>query len=116
MNKYPRKLSSSFSGALRSFSYWVATGSLGYPLLEDIDYSGLLSNEPSALELAYAIFSNVIEIDENGQVLNAKYAEYRAAQSIRRYMDPSYVIEPPFEDWETMLHDPPPKKDAKGNA
>ena len=30
------KLSQSFSGALRQFSYWIANGTVGYPLLEGI--------------------------------------------------------------------------------
>jgi len=34
MEKYPSRLSYSFSGALRSFSYFMASGSVGNPLLE----------------------------------------------------------------------------------
>jgi hypothetical protein len=95
-------LSPSFSGALRTFSYWIANGTVGRPLLEGVDYSCIFS-EPSALEQAYAIFANVIEIDESGTVLNAKYAERRAAQEILRYVT-GQPVEPPFEDWETYLH------------
>lgn len=32
------KLSHSVSGAVRQFSYWIANGTVGYPLLEGIDY------------------------------------------------------------------------------
>ncbi|WP_105620111.1 DUF7677 family protein [Vallitalea okinawensis] len=98
-----KKLSNSFSGALRLFSYWIANGTVGHPLLDSIDYSCIF-HEPSALEQAYAIFANVIEMDENGIVLNAKYAEKRAAQHIRRYVDSTYIVEPPFEDWEVKLY------------
>ena len=98
------KLSNSFSGALRQFSYWIANGSAGYPLLENIDYISIFREEPSLLEQAYAIFANNIEMDENGTVLNAKYAEKRAAQYIRQYCDNSYVDYKPFEDWETELY------------
>ncbi len=108
-----QKLSHSFSGALRTFSYWVARGTVGLPLLEGFDYSNLLSSEPSALERVYAIFANVIEMDDEGTVINAKYAERRAAQWLRSYVDPTYVVDPPFEDWETALHDPPPASDLK---
>ena len=101
------KLSSSFSGALRTFSYWVAAGSVGKPLLEGIDYFRILSEEPSAFERLYAIFVNVLELDENGIVLNAKHAERRAAQWLRAYMDPDFEVTPPFEDWELALHAPP---------
>lgn len=101
------KLSHSFSGALRTFSYWVANGTLGQPLLDGIDYSFVFSEEPSALEQVYAIFANVIEMDADGNVLNAKQAERRAAQWLRRYMDLTFEVLPPFEDWETALHWPP---------
>jgi hypothetical protein len=40
------RLSHSFSGALRTFSYWVANGTLGQPVLDGIDYSFVLSRNP----------------------------------------------------------------------
>lgn len=92
-----KKLSNSFSGALRTFSFWIANGTVGFPLLEDIDYSCIF-DEPSALEQAYAIFANVIEMDDNGDVVNAKHAEKRAAQFIRSYVDSNYKIDLPLED------------------
>ena len=95
-------LSHSFSGALRQFSYWIANGSVGHPLLEEVDYSCIF-REPSALEQVYAIFANVIEVDERGQVTNAKHAEKRVAQYILQY-DASRQVEPPFESWEVELY------------
>ena len=106
------KLSNSVSGALRTFSFWIANGSVGYPLLDKIDYKCIFE-EPSALEAAYAIYANVLEFDEDGQVLNAKHAEKRAAQYIRSYVDRHYEVIPPFENWEVSLHSPPPKIDLK---
>jgi hypothetical protein len=105
------RVSPSFSGAPRTFSYWVANGTLGQPVLEGIDYSFVLSDEPSALERVYAIFANVTEMDDDGNVLNAKYAERRAAQWLRSYIDPDYSVTPAFEDWEIYLHAPPPRED-----
>lgn len=98
-----KKLSRSFSGALRTFSFWIVNGTVGYPLLEGIDYSCIFE-EPSMMEQAYAIFANVIEMDDDGNVLNAKYAEKRAAQFIRSYVDKDYVVEPPLEGWEVALY------------
>jgi hypothetical protein len=98
------KVSNSLSGALRTFSFWIANGTVGYPLLEGIDYISVVLSEPSSLEAAYAIFINNIEMDDNGTVLNAKYAEQRAAQYIRQYCDETYRAEPDFEDWETALY------------
>lgn len=98
-----KRLSKSFSGVLRSFSFWIANGTVGHPLLDDIDYTCIFE-EPSALEQVYAIFANVIEMDDEGNVLNAKYAEKRAAQYIRSYVDRDYKIEPPLKDWEVSLY------------
>lgn len=56
---------------------------MGYPLLEGIDYFSEFKESPSLLETVYAIFMNNLELDENGEVLNAKYAEHRAAQYIK---------------------------------
>jgi len=96
------KLSESFSGALRTFAYFMASGT--HYQLKGIDYLELYGEEPSAIEKAFAIFANVIELDENGEVLNAKYAEKRAVDYIRSYCDPSFTVEPPYEDWEIELY------------
>jgi len=80
-------------------------------MLEGIDYLNLYGEEPSAIEQVYAIYINVLELDENGQVLNAKYAEKRATDYLRSYCDSNYEVSPPYEDWETALHEPPPLKD-----
>jgi hypothetical protein len=105
------KLSNSFSGALRTFAYFMASGTLY--TLEGLDYLSLYGEEPSAIEQVYAIYANVIELDENGQVLNAKYAEKRATDYLRQYLDRNFEVEPPYEDWEIELHGPPPIKDLK---
>ncbi|MBK8479210.1 MAG: hypothetical protein IPL39_23900 [Opitutaceae bacterium] len=98
------KLHTSVSGAVRLFSYWIANRSIGQPELEGIDYSCIFE-EPSALEQVYAIFVNVLELDEEGKVKNTEQAERRAAQYIRQYVEgPKYVVKPPFEEWEVALH------------
>lgn len=97
------KLSHSTSGAIRLFSFWLANRTAGLPLLEGIDYRCIFE-EPSALEMTYAIFINVLELDDAGTVTNAKHAEHRAAQYIRSYVDAEYVVQPPFEDWEVALY------------
>jgi hypothetical protein len=67
------RLGDSVSGALRTFGFWLANRTVGYPLLEGIDYSNIF-REPSALEAAMAIYANVLRIDECGRVLNARAA------------------------------------------
>jgi len=91
------KLSNSFSGALRTFTYFIASGT--HYQLKGINYLDLFGNEPSAIEQVFAIFANVIELDENGTVLNAKYAEKRAVDYIRSYCEPKFEVKPPYEDW-----------------
>ncbi|WP_082577420.1 MULTISPECIES: hypothetical protein [unclassified Massilia] len=112
-SSYPRKLSPDFAGALRTFSFWIANGTVGHPLLEGIDYRREMLASPSLMEQAYAIFANVIELSGDGMPTNAKYAEYRAAQYIRSYCDPTYTVSPPFEGWEVELLAPPPREDSK---
>ena len=96
------KLNHSVSGAVRLFSYWIANGTVGYPLLEGIDYFSEFKESPSLLETVYAIFMNNLELDENGEVLNAKYAEHRAAQYIKQWCVKEYVAEPTFEGSEEI--------------
>jgi hypothetical protein len=80
----------------------MASGS--HYMLDGIDYMKLYGNEPSAIEQVYAIFANVIELDENGSVLNFKYAQKRATDYLRAYCDSSFKVEPPYEDWEVSLY------------
>jgi hypothetical protein len=108
---YPPRLSAELSGTLRTFSYWVANGSVGLPVLDGIAYRDLMLDEPSLMEMAFAIFANVLELDANGVPINAKWAEHRAAQYIRRYCDSTYEIVPPLTDEEMTLHGPPPVTD-----
>lgn len=103
------KLSPSLIGAIRTFAYFMSSGSL-YSL-QGINYLELYGEDPSVIEQAFAIFANVIEMDDKGIVLNAKYAESRAAQYIHSYCDPNYQVEPPFAEWELALHNPPPAND-----
>lgn len=99
------KVSKYVCGAVRQFSYWFAHGTIGYPLLEGIDYTGeVLKEESSFAEQAFVIFMNTLEIEEDGNVTNYKQAEFRAAQYIRAYFDKAYVVVPAFENEETELH------------
>ena len=105
----PNQLSNSFSGALRTFAYFMASGTQN--TLEGVVYLSLYGNEPSAIEQVFAIHANVIQLDENGRVLNAKYAEKRATDYLRAYCNPTFIVTPAYEDWETELHAPPPLRD-----
>ncbi|MBE1605696.1 DUF7677 family protein [Actinopolymorpha pittospori] len=83
------------SGAIRRFAGWVGRGSVGYPLFDqykpqgrsDVDgYWETLSSEASSLETLFAVFVNNLELDEEGEPTNEKYAERRAATFLFSYM------------------------------
>ena len=81
-------------------------------MLEGIDHVPLYGNEPSAIEQVYAIFANVLELDEKGQVLNAHSAQKRRRTTLGHIVIPTSKLDPPYEEnWETKLHQPPPSKD-----
>lgn len=96
------KLSHDVSGALRTFTYFMASGT--HYMLDGVPYLELYGNAPSAIEMTYAIFANVLEIDEAGNVTNLKYAQKRATDYLRNYCDPTFQIEPPLEQWEMNLY------------
>ena len=96
------RLPHNVSGAFRRFSYFMSSGT--HSMLEGVDYLDLYGSEPSAIELVYAIFANVLEFDDEGNVTNLKHAEKRATDSLRAYCDPSFQVQPPYEDWEIALY------------
>lgn len=89
--------------SLRFFAFYLANGTVDMELLADVDYRPELMRYGSDLERVFAIFSNVLEVDEEGNVTNHDVAQRRAAQWIRRFCDPSYEVVPPFEGWEIEL-------------
>lgn len=76
-------------------------------MLEGVDYLSLYGEAPSEIEMAFAIFANVIELDAEGKVLNFTYAQRRATDYLKPWFDPSFVVQPPYEDWELALYGPP---------
>jgi len=97
------KLNESFRSDLRFFAFYLANGTLCNDILGDFDYSEFLT-WGSNLEMAFAIWSNVIQLDDEGNSLNSEVAAERVAQFIRRYIDKDYEVQPHFEPWETELH------------
>lgn len=90
---------------LRFFAFYIANGSLHIDEYGDLgDYRPALMECGSPLELVFAIFTNVLEVDPDGKVTNQGAATRRAAQYVRTYLDPGYTEVPPFQDWETELH------------
>ncbi len=106
------RLSKDFKSSLRHFTFYYTNGTLEHviddpEILKGIDYREILKHEASLVEQAYAIYSNNIEMDGEGKVLNQAHAMKRAAQWIRfacRDSDEEYEVKPDFEDWEVELH------------
>ena len=80
-------------------------------MLEDVEYLDMFGQQPSEIEMVFAIFANVLEIDEDGRVLNFTYAQRRATDYLKSYCNSDFTVEPPYEDWEVALYGPPPLKD-----
>ena len=98
------KLSPDVRAELRLFAFYLANRSLNLEILPvGIDYAELF-RDASAVEQVFALWANVVELDENGKVTNAEVASRRAAQYVRAFVDTTYSVEPPFQDWELELH------------
>ena len=104
------KLSNDFSGALRTFAYFMASGT--HYMLEGVKYLDMYGKQPSEIEMVFAIFANVLELDEDGNVLNFTYAQRRATDYLKAYCIRGFEVVPPYEEWETNLYGPPPLEDA----
>ncbi|WP_026414868.1 DUF7677 family protein [Actinomadura oligospora] len=98
------KLSEDLRSCLRLFAFYLGNGTLDLELL-DFDYRPALVKYGSTLEMVFAIYTNHLEIDEDGRVTEG-LAYDRVAEYIRSVSDPSYVVDPPFEPWETRLVGP----------
>jgi hypothetical protein len=74
-------------------------------MLEGIDYWDELRDSPYQMEICFAIFVNVLELDDSGQPANEKYAETRAATWIYKYhMGELPPGQPDLEPWEVELY------------
>lgn len=90
--------------ACRFFGFYLGNGTLATDVMAGCDYLPVLAEGyGSTLEQTLAVFVNVLDVDADGRVLNEDAAGRRAAQYLRSYCDPQYVVEPPFEDWELEL-------------
>ena len=97
------RLGNDVRAELRLFAFYLANRSLDLSILPaTVDYSAIFE-EASALEMAFAIWANVISLDARGKVENGPEAIRRATQYIRSFVSPGYQVEPPLADWETEL-------------
>jgi hypothetical protein len=98
-----RRLPADVRSAIHYFTKRFADGTLAPEVLAGIDYLPHRHTAAPDLEIPIAIFTNVLDIDDNGTVTNTDAAHHRAAQWIRARCDPTYQIDPPLQPWETEL-------------
>ncbi len=104
------KLSGNFRHHLNLFVYYLYNNTLIFAirdssLLKELDYlSEFEDMSPTNMEMLFAVFTNNINMDESGKVINAEYAFTRAAEFLRLICDEEYNVELPFEAWETDTH------------
>lgn len=91
------------AGAISSFTASVGQGTLAPAFLAPSRYLPHIVMYGSFLEQILALFSNSIKSDVHGQIVEYEHACWRAAQYMRASTDPTYVITPAFEPWETEL-------------
>ena len=58
---------------------------LGRSPHDGINYRDKLKDSSTQMEICFAIFANVLELDDQGEQVNEKYAERRAATWLYRY-------------------------------
>ena len=98
------QLHASIRAAIVDFAYALGNGTLDSGgLLRGVDYRPDIQRNSNELQLVFAVFTNVLQVDDDGRVTNAEYAKQRAAAVVRRYHQPSFVVDPPLADWEVAL-------------
>jgi hypothetical protein len=100
----PAAIPEDLIATVRSFSFALGNGTLDREVLpREIDYRQSVVQFGSELELIYNIFLRNLTLTASGEVGNSSYAQRRAAQWIRSYCDPDYVVDPPLSDHEQEL-------------
>lgn len=84
------------SGCFKAFSKWFIENGI----VEGVRYSNYIEEGASFVEQCFAIWANVIDI-EDGWVTNREHAKGRVAEYIKSYFDPSYMDD--LQEWEVEL-------------
>jgi hypothetical protein len=106
------KLSDDLRAHLYRFAHSLVWSTGDDYLYDGAEYS-CVWEEPEVLPQAFAIWCNVLEVDEQGRVLNGEYARWRASQYVNNVANPELKVEPPFEPWELA---PPPGVETDGGG
>jgi|HigsolmetaAR201D_1030396.scaffolds.fasta_scaffold02679_9 hypothetical protein len=105
MQRIPQEI----RNAIRLGAFYLGNGTLLpqegniLPDWDSDDYCDMLTEQPELMESFFAVFCNVLQIDEQNRVLNLDDAMRRTAEFIRQSVDQSYQPTVPFAEWELEL-------------
>jgi hypothetical protein len=88
---------SDYSSDFKNFTNWFIKSNT----LPGVTYNDYIGDGASFVEQCFAIWSNVIELEQS-RVTNNDYAIERVEQYIRSYYIPGYIDN--LEEWECELH------------
>ena len=88
------------SKAIVTFADDLGRGTLHPELLSDVAYHEYIVGTGAFLGDVFTLFTNLLRLDDEEQVINLHHARWRTAQYIRSYVDPDYQVDPPFTDEE----------------
>jgi hypothetical protein len=86
-----------FSTDFKNFTKWF----IGSKIVSNVTYSDYIGDGASFVEQCFAIWANVVKI-ENNRVTNNEHAIERVEQYIKSYYVPGYTDN--LEEWECELH------------
>jgi len=93
----------SFWSDLKRFVLAIANENFHNDLLGEAYFSSMVEQGSNFLESVFAVWGNVIRLNEQGETINTQQLELRVAQWIKSYLDESYQPYPVFEAWEYEL-------------
>jgi hypothetical protein len=97
----PSSLPHPVSTAIVTLADELGRGTLVPEVLGDVAYHDYIVGTGALLGDVFALFTTLLRLDADEQVVNLAHARWRTAQYVRAYVDPTYQVEPPFTEDET---------------
>ncbi len=89
------------STAIVTFADELGRDTLVPEVLGQVTYHDYLAGSGALLGDVLAVFTTLLRLDADEQVVNLAHTRWRTAQYVRAYVDPTYQVEPPFTEDET---------------
>ena len=97
----PTSIQHPVTNAIVTFADDLGRGTLYPELLGDGAYYEYIVGTGAFLGDVFTLFTNLLRLDDDEQVINLDHARWRTAQYVRAYVDPDYQPNPPFTEEET---------------